>query len=74
MWEVQLLIGEQWENVWTVEDGEEKETFATRLEAQEALDEHLKDIAWAVKVGDMQDNGPDEYRIALCEEEDHDEQ
>ena len=65
-WEVQTLIGNDWENVWTCDD--EPETFASHYEADAILAEHLRDCRMAVDAGDLDDMPDrDEFRIVLCE-------
>jgi hypothetical protein len=48
-YEVQTLIGNNWENVW--QDGIEPETFDTPEEACAAIDEFFRDLGVAGMVG-----------------------
>jgi hypothetical protein len=52
-WEVLTLVGNDWDNVWSL-DGE-PEIFESAAEADAALAEHLRDCQWAVDEGDMSD-------------------
>lgn len=62
-WEVLTLVGNDWDNVWSL-DGE-PEIFESAAEADAALAEHLRDCQWAVDEGDMIDAPTrDEFRIA----------
>lgn len=55
MYEVQTLFnGQTWENCWTDESGKPS-VFATWLEAQQEIDQHLQDCFDAVEAGDMID-------------------
>jgi hypothetical protein len=60
--EVQTLVGRDWENTWT--EDETPVTFQTRKEAETALAEFLADMAEAVASGNMPEVTPcDQYRI-----------
>jgi hypothetical protein len=63
-WEVLTLIGNHWENVWSIDD--EPETFDSYGEASAALDEYLRDCRVAYIDGDMTEPplGRDAFRIA----------
>ena len=63
-WEVLTLIGNHWENVWSIDD--EPETFESHAEAIAALDEYLRDCSQAFLDGDMSDMPleRDAFRIA----------
>ena len=63
-WEVLTLIGNDWENVWSIDD--EPETFDSYGEASAALDEYLRDCRVAYIDGDMTEPplGRDEFQIA----------
>ena len=62
-WEVLTLIGDDWDNVWSIDD--EPEIFESAAEADAALAEHLRDCQLAVDEGDMSDAPTrDEFRIA----------
>lgn len=67
--EVQMEIGNDWENVWRIDAGENSpdgtpQTFATLDEAIQAIKEHITDCINAVEGGDMQDSpDPAEFRI-----------
>lgn len=67
MFEVQTLMGNDWENCWSThhKDGSTTpSTYATREEAQAAIDEHLQDVREAVAEGDMaEEYDPEDYRI-----------
>lgn len=52
-YEVLTLEGNDWENVWTVND--EPETFPSREAAWAAVREFIKDCEEAVERGDMSD-------------------
>lgn len=52
-YEVLMLIGTHYENVWAVDD--EPETFGSYAEAEAALTEHLDDCQSAVEAGDLAD-------------------
>ena len=41
-WEVQQLIGNEWENVWLIDD--QPHQFHSKEEAQQELDEHFEDL------------------------------
>jgi hypothetical protein len=57
------FYGDTWENCWTDDNGQPI-TFATREEAQEAINEHIADCNEAVEAGDMQGGfHPSEFRI-----------
>lgn len=69
LWEVQQqLANGEWENTWTMEEDIDGETvrypavFPTRGDAEQALDEHLKDM----EAADM-DHDRDEFRIVQLE-------
>jgi hypothetical protein len=51
-----------WENTWT-DDGVEPVKFDTHAAAATELDDHLRDLAYAVKHGHMDDFNPSDYRI-----------
>lgn len=62
-WEVLTLIGNHWENVWSLD--EEPETFASYEDASIALEEHLLECRGAVKAGHLEDMPTrDTFRIA----------
>lgn len=62
MYEVQTLIGDQWENIWT-EDGQPQE-FKTRQEAQAEIDQLIADTIEAAAEGSMAEPySRDNYRI-----------
>jgi len=62
-YEVQTLTYlNQWENTWT-DDGMTLVTFDTLEDAQKELDDHLADLAHAVKIGNLEDFYPEDYRI-----------
>lgn len=64
-WAVLTLIGNYWENVWSL-DGE-PETFDSYGDADAALAEHLRDCQWAVDAGHLDDMPTrDAFRIAPC--------
>jgi hypothetical protein len=64
-WEVLTLIGNHWENVWSL-DGD-PETFDSYDDADAALAEHLRDCQWAVDAGHLDDTPTrDAFRIAPC--------
>ena len=52
-----------WENVWTASLDDTIVTFATREEAQADLNDFLRELAYAVKAGHLDDYSPDDYRI-----------
>lgn len=62
-----------WENCWTeiLEDGTERpEYFDSITEAQAAIDQHLADVAFAVRCGDMaEEYDPDDYRVVVIDAE-----
>ena len=64
MFVVETLMGNDWENCWTTEPDDEPEVFATKEEAQEALEEFLEDVAEA----GLEGYDRDEYRITEIEE------
>lgn len=64
-WEVLTLIGNHWENVWSLD--EEPETFASYEDASIALEEHLLECRGAVKAEHLEDMPPrDAFRIVPC--------
>ena len=59
-YEVQTEMLSGWENCWTMDAGEHNPngtpvTYATREEAQQAIDEHVAECIEAVETGDMSD-------------------
>lgn len=66
-WEVQTYsLCDGWKNTFTVDD--QPEVFATREEAQAALDEFLAEVAEAVSRGDMESGySTQEFRIRPVE-------
>jgi hypothetical protein len=54
-----------WVNIWTDSLDDTLVTFATREEAQAELDDFLGELAYAVKVGHLDDFNPDDYRIEV---------
>ena len=64
-WEVLTLVGDDWDNVWSIDD--EPWTFASYTQAEEEIYEHIRDCELAVDEGDMIDAPTrDEFRIAPC--------
>ena len=62
-WEVLTLVGNDWENVWSID--EQPEIFESAAEADAALAEHLRDCQWAVNAGHLDDMpARDAFRIA----------
>jgi hypothetical protein len=53
-----------WVNIWA-DDVHTLVTFATREDAQAELDDFLGELAYAVKVGHLDDFNPDDYRIEV---------
>jgi len=65
-YEVQTrMYPNEWENVWTDSLDDTLVTFATREEAQAELNDFLGELAYAVKVGHLDDFNPDDYRIEV---------
>ena len=61
-YEVQTLFyPDSWENAWT--DDDKPAQFDTYEAAAAELDDHLRDLAYAVKQGHMDDFNPSDYRI-----------
>ena len=62
-WEVLTLVGNYWENVWSIDD--EPWTFASYTQAEEEIYEHIRDCEFAARSGDMPDAPTrDAFRIA----------
>ena len=62
-WEVLTLVGNYWENVWSID--EQPEIFDSYGDADAALTEHLRECQLAVDEGDMIDAPTrDAFRIA----------
>ena len=64
-YEVQTEILSGWENCWT-DDGGKPVTFASREEAEQAIQDHIADCINAVEGGDMQDS-PDPTSLRVVE-------
>ncbi|MDI1360647.1 hypothetical protein [Methylotenera sp.] len=66
MWQVEMYIGNEWENVWTDTDrvtGKETPSqFETAEEAQAAIDEFFHDIKYDSEV-DLDDYDREDYRV-----------
>ncbi|BBB10732.1 hypothetical protein [Sphingopyxis sp. EG6] len=67
-WEVQTLtLCDGWVNTWTISrfgQAEQPETFASFVEAEQALARFIEDARFAVEAGDLTDPpDPSEYRI-----------
>ena len=62
-YEVQTRMYNSWENVWTDSLDDTIVTFATRGAAQADLNDFLRELAYAVKAGHLEDFSPDDYRI-----------
>jgi hypothetical protein len=61
-YEVQTLFyPDTWENAWA--DDDKPAQFDTYKAAAAELDDHLRDLAYAVKHGHMEDFNPADYRI-----------
>jgi len=63
IYEVQTRMYNSWENVWTDSLDDTIVTFATREEAQADLNDFLRELAYAVKAGHLDDFNPEDYRI-----------
>ena len=62
-WEVLTLVGNDWDNVWSID--EQPEIFDSYGDADAALTEHLRECQWAVDEGNMSDAPTrDAFRIA----------
>jgi hypothetical protein len=62
-YEVQTRMCTNWENVWTDSLDDTFVTFATHEAAQAELDDFLRELAYAVKAGHLEDFSPDDYKI-----------
>jgi hypothetical protein len=63
MWVVEMLIGDEWENVWW-DDANEPLAFSSEEEAKEALAEHLADQKESVEEGFLEDvDSPEMFRV-----------
>ena len=62
-YEVQTRMVNSWENVWTDSLDDTIVTFATYEAAQAELDDFLRELAYAVKAGHLDDFNPEDYRI-----------
>lgn len=62
MFEVQLWVGNGWDNCWL--DPDQPQVYKTREEAEAAIDEHLRDAAEAVEEGFLEDfDDRDSFRV-----------
>jgi len=62
-WAVLTLTGNNWENMWSVDDM--PWTFASYAQAEEEIYEHIRDCELAIQAGDMTDAPTrDAFRIA----------
>ena len=52
-----------WVNIWTDNDSGEPVTFNTRKAAEKELADYLADLAHAVKIGQLDDYNPEDYKI-----------
>jgi len=62
-YEVQTRVYNSWENVWTDSLDDTIVIFASREAAQADLNDFLRELAYAVKAGHLDDYSPDDYRI-----------
>jgi hypothetical protein len=63
MWVVEMLIGDEWGNVWWDDDNEPL-AFSSEQEAKEALAEHLADQKESVEEGFLEDvDSPEMFRV-----------
>jgi len=62
-YEVQTRMYSSWENVWTDSLDDTIVTFATHEAAQTELNDFLRELAYAVKAGHLDDYSPEDYRI-----------
>jgi hypothetical protein len=62
-YEVQTRMYNSWENVWTDSLDDTIVIFATREAAQADLNDFLRELAYAVKAGHLDDYNPEDYRI-----------
>ena len=70
-YEVQTEMLSGWENCWTTDAGEHNSngtpvTYATREEAEQAIQDHIADCIDAVESGDMMDS-PDPTSLRVVE-------
>jgi hypothetical protein len=70
-YEVQTEMLSGWENCWSIDAGEHNPdgipvTYASREEAQQAIDDHIADCINAVEGGDMADS-PDPTSLRIVE-------
>ena len=59
-------LADGWKNTWSFDEGDgvsHAETFATREEAQAALDEYLGDLQEELRAGNIEAYDPDEFRV-----------
>jgi hypothetical protein len=67
MWVVEMLIGDEWENVWW-DDANQSLAFSSEQEAKEALAEHLADQKESVEEGFLEDvDSPEVFRVVQKE-------
>jgi hypothetical protein len=63
MWVVEMLIGDDWGNVWWGDDNEAL-AFSSEQEAKDALAEHLADQKESVEEGFLEDvDSPEMFRV-----------
>jgi len=62
-YEVQTRVYNSWENVWTDSLDDTIVIFASREAAQADLNDFLRELAYAVKAGHLDDYNPEDYRI-----------
>jgi hypothetical protein len=62
-YEVQTRMYNSWGNVWTDSLDDTIVTFATHEAAQTELNDFLRELAYAVKAGHLDDYNPEDYRI-----------
>jgi len=63
-YEVQTLTHpDTWENTWTDALDDTPVKFSTYEKAAQELDDHLREMAYAVKQGYLEDFNPSDYRI-----------
>lgn len=60
-----MVLGEP-ENIW--QEGTERQTFASKAEAQAAIDEHIKDVEEAVARGDMTESDETDLETYIISE------
>jgi hypothetical protein len=58
-----LTYPDTWENTWTDSLDDTPVQFATYGAAAAELADHLREMAYAVKQGYLEDFNPDDYRI-----------